>query len=171
MDIIKNTIRDVPDFPIPGIIFKDITPVLLNPEAFAACVEGFAERYRDMKIDVIAAVESRGFLFGAPLAKELGIGMAIVRKPGKLPGDTIETSYDLEYGSATLQLHKDAVQPGQRVLVIDDLLATGGTAAAAGSLIAQLGGEVVEQAFVVELSFLAGRKALGDVPIFALVTY
>ena len=171
MDIIQSVIRDVPDFPKPGIIFKDITPVLLDPKAFKAAIDGFVEHYKDMRIDVIAAIESRGFVFATPLAMALGVGVALVRKPGKLPAETIRQSYDLEYGSNTLELHKDAIKPGQRVLVIDDLLATGGTAGATGDLIARLGGQVVEHAFLVELTFLGGREKLGQTPVFALVRY
>ena len=131
MALIKKHIRDVKDFPKPGIVFKDITPLLQHPEAFLHAIDAFEERYRDLKLDVVAGIESRGFIFGAPLAMRLGASFIPVRKKGKLPYKTVETSYDLEYGSATIEMHTDAVRPGQRVLVVDDLLATGGTAGAA----------------------------------------
>lgn len=171
MDVIKSAVRDIPDFPKPGILFKDITPVLQNPQAFRAAIDTFKERYRDQKLDVIAAVESRGFLFGTVLAYELGLSLALVRKPGKLPYKAIRESYSLEYGENTLEMHEDAVGPGQRVLVIDDLLATGGTAEAAAKLVRRLGGEVVEFAFLIELSFLDGRERLSPCPIFSILQY
>lgn len=171
MDIIRQVIRDVPDFPRPGIIFKDVTPVLEDSVAFRAVIDAFRARYTDAGIDRIAAVESRGFLLGAALGYELGIGVVMVRKPGKLPRETVRQSYDLEYGSNVLEIHVDAVKPGHRVLVIDDLLATGGTARATADLVHRLGGTVVEHAFMVELGFLEGRKVLEPVPAFALLTY
>lgn len=169
--LIKKHIRDVKDFPKPGIVFKDITPLLQQPEAFNAAIEAFVNRYRNQEIDVVAGIESRGFIFGAPLAMQLGASFVPVRKKGKLPYSTVETSYDLEYGSATIEMHTDAVKHGQRVLVVDDLLATGGTAGAACQLIEQQGANIVECAFVVELEFLNGRDRMKRVPIFSLVQY
>ncbi len=164
-------IRNVPDFPIPGVQFKDITPLLANGPAFRAVVQTFADRYADAKIDIVAGVESRGFIFSAPLAVALGVGLAPIRKPGKLPADTIEVNYSLEYGTNTLQMHRDAFAPGARVLLIDDLLATGGTIRAATELVEQVGGTIVELAFAIELTFLGGRDTLGRYPIFSLIQY
>ena len=157
---IKKHIRDIKDFPKPGIIFKDITPALADPECFASIIDAFYDRFKDQKIDKIAVVESRGFLFGAPLALRLGCGLVLLRKPGKLPYTSIKESYDLEYGSATLEIHTDAVTTGERVLIIDDLLATGGTAEAACKLVKKLGGEVVATAFLIELLDCQGRTRL-----------
>lgn len=167
---LKGIIRDVPDFPKPGIMFKDITPILTTPEAFRRVIDTFVERYTKMGIDAVAGVESRGFLFGAPIAYRLGAGCVLIRKKGKLPYKTIETSYDLEYGSATIEMHVDAVKPGDNVVVIDDLLATGGTAAATCELLQKQGANVIECAFVVELAFLNGRGKLGQ-NVCSLVTY
>ncbi len=164
-------IRNVPDFPIPGVQFKDITPLLANGPAFRAVVQTFADRYADAGIDIVAGVESRGFIFSAPLAIALGVGLAPIRKPGKLPAGTIEVNYSLEYGTNTLQMHRDAFIPGARVLLIDDLLATGGTIRAAAELVEQVGGTIVELAFVIELTFLGGRSTLGRYPIFSLIQY
>ncbi len=164
-------IRDVPDFPIPGIVFKDITTLLKDHAGLKAVNDLLGERYRDQQIDVVAAIESRGFMFGTPLALELGAGFVPIRKAGKLPADTIHREYALEYGTARLELHRDAVRPGQRVLVIDDVLATGGTAKAGVELIEELGGEVVEVAFVIELAFLPGRKTLAGYDVFSLIRY
>ncbi|MEL7368634.1 MAG: adenine phosphoribosyltransferase [Myxococcota bacterium] len=169
-DRIKGLIKDVPDFPKPGIIFKDLTPVFQDPAVHRAMVKAFAERYRAQGIEAIVAIESRGFLIGAPLALELDISLAIVRKPGKLPRETLKRSYDLEYGQDTLEMHADALTSGQKVVVVDDLLATGGTANAAVELAAEVGANVVETAFMVELTFLKGREKL-SVPSFALVEY
>ncbi len=171
MAMIRKHIRDVKDFPKPGIVFKDITPLLQHPEAFQNAIEAFESRYRDLKLDVVAGIESRGFIFGAPLAMRLGASFVPVRKKGKLPYKTVETSYDLEYGSATIEMHTDAIRPGQRVLVVDDLLATGGTAGAACQLIEGQGGTIVECAFVVELEFLGGRDRIKHAPVFSLVQY
>lgn len=157
---LKSIIRDVPDFPKPGIIFKDITPILLDSKAFKKVIDAFVERYAGKKIDAIVGIESRGFLFGAPLAYNLGAGCILVRKKGKLPYKTVEMSYDLEYGSATIEMHIDSVRKGDNVILIDDLLATGGTAAAACELLKKQGANIVECAFVVELGFLDGRKKL-----------
>lgn len=168
---IESLIRDIPDFPKPGIVFKDIAPVLGDPEAFRACTALFAERANALQVDKIAAIDARGFLFGAALAQEIGIGLVPVRKKGKLPYKSVSVEYDLEYGSAILEMHEDAVTEGDKVLVIDDLLATGGTAVAACQLVEQLGAEVLECAFLVELTFLEGRKALGERSVFAPVVF
>ncbi len=164
-------IRNIPDFPIPGIQFKDITTLLRHGKAMHQAIDVFVERYRSMQIDAVVAIESRGFIFGAPLAYALGIGLVPVRKVGKLPADTYQIEYALEYGSATLEIHKDAFQPGARVVVIDDLLATGGTIAAACELVERAGGVVVESAFLIELAFLAGRSKLGTRQIYTQITY
>jgi len=170
MDL-ASLIRDVPDFPVPGILFKDITTLLRNAAALREVVMLLAERYADAQVDIVAAIESRGFIFGAPLAVQLGAGFVPVRKPGKLPAQAISESYTLEYGTNTLEMHVDAIQPGQRVLVVDDLLATGGSARAAVNLVERLGGKVVGLAFVVELDFLNGRQKLTGYPVHSLVHY
>ncbi len=171
MELLKKHIRTVPDFPKAGILFRDITPLLESPEAFGRTIEIFAERYRDEKLDRIVAIDARGFLFGAALGLKLGVGLALVRKPGKLPHDTARREYSLEYGKDAVEMHKDAVAPGQRCLIVDDLLATGGTAAAAVELVAEQGGHVVECAFVIELTGLGGRERLAGAPSFALMDY
>ncbi len=153
-------IRDVPDFPKEGIVFKDITPILLNPELFAIAIDLLAARHRGKGVDKVAAVEARGFIFGVGVARDLNAGFIPVRKAGKLPYQTIEASYELEYGSATLAMHTDAIEKGERVLLIDDLLATGGTAEACVGMIEQLGGVVHAVDFLVELDFLKGREKL-----------
>ncbi|HHV72053.1 MAG TPA: adenine phosphoribosyltransferase [Clostridia bacterium] len=170
MDL-KSKIRDIPDFPQPGIIFKDITPLFQDAEAFKYAIDSLADKYRNAKIDVIVGIEARGFMVGAPLAYLLGVGFVPMRKPGKLPADVISASYDLEYGSNTLELHRDAIKPGQRVLLVDDLLATGGTMAAAVKLVEQLGGEVAGISFLIELSFLKGRTALASYDVFSLMSF
>ena len=170
-ELLKAHIRDVPDFPKPGIIFKDITPLLQKPKVFSAIIDALVERYQGEKIDTIVGIESRGFLFGTPLAHKLGAAFVPVRKKGKLPYETVDVSYDLEYGSATIEMHTDAVSNGHRTIIVDDLLATGGTAAAACQLIEGQGGEVVECAFVVELAFLNGRSKVGSRKVHSLVTY
>jgi len=169
MDL-KRLIRDVPDFPKPGIVFKDITPVLADPGALRWIVDRMAERYRG-RIDAVVGIESRGFIVGAPVAYALGVGLAVVRKPGKLPYDRHRVTYELEYGTDSLEMHVDALGPGRRVAVIDDLLATGGTARAAVDLVRKVGGEVVECAFVIELAFLHGAARLAPVPTFSLARY
>jgi adenine phosphoribosyltransferase len=171
VDAIKAAIRDVPDFPKPGILFKDITPIWHDPNLFRAAVHLFAERHRGRAIHRIAAIEARGFLFGAALAQELGIGLAPIRKKGKLPYQCIEQTYDLEYGTATIEVHQDAFAPGESVLLIDDLLATGGTAQAAAQLIEKLGARVLEIDFLVELAFLKGRERLAPHPVYAPIVY
>jgi adenine phosphoribosyltransferase len=168
---LEALIRNVPDFPLPGIQFKDITTLLRDGPAFREVVDRMAEPWRDAKIDIVAGVESRGFLFAAPVAYLLGAGLVPIRKPGKLPAETIEVSYALEYGTNTLQVHRDALEPGARVLLVDDLLATGGTFAAAARLVEQLGGVVAGYAFAIELGFLNGREQLGAYEVSALVTY
>ena len=164
-------IRDIPDFPKPGILFKDITPLLAEPTVFRASVEHLAERYGQQKIDAIAAAEARGFLFAAPLALALRVPLVPLRKPGKLPYRTYSLKYDLEYGHAELHMHVDAIKEGQRVLMVDDVLATGGTMAAGCKLVERAGGIVVSCAFLVELSFLEGRKKLEGYDLFSLVSY
>ena len=171
MEHLKALIRDVPDFPMQGILFRDVTPLLRDPRGLAQVVEAFASRYRARGIDVVAGIESRGFLFGAPLAVALGVGFVPIRKLGKLPAEKITREYALEYGTNSLEIHRDAVRPGERVLLIDDLLATGGTARAAAELVEALGGQVVEAAFVIELAFLNGRAALDGRAAHALITY
>ena len=168
---LKRTIRDVPDFPKPGIVFKDITPLLHHHRAFSAAIQELVERYRKSGIDVVAGIESRGFLFGAPLAHELGVAFVPVRKQGKLPYKTIRMSYDLEYGSATIEMHTDAISPGEKVILLDDLLATGGTIRAACDLVKRMGGQVVGLAFLIELSFLHGRDKLREYDIFSILQY
>ena len=168
---LKQHIRDIPDFPKPGIVFKDITPLLQNHAAFDRIIQSFVDRYAPRGIDAIVGIESRGFLFGAPLAHQLGASFIPVRKKGKLPYTTVDISYDLEYGSATIEMHTDAIRKGQKVVVVDDLLATGGTAGAACQLVQRQGGEVVECAFVVELAFLGGRGKIKHSPVYSLVSY
>lgn len=170
-ETLKQAIRDVPDFPKPGILFKDITPVLSDPRMFRAAVDLLADRHAQARIDKVAVIEARGFTFGTGVALKLGAGLALIRKPGKLPGNTISASYDLEYGSATLHTHTDAILPGERVLLVDDLLATGGTAAATAGLIEKLGGHIVEIEFLIELAFLNGRAKLSRWPVFAPIVY
>lgn len=162
-------IRDIPDFPKPGILFKDITPVLADPAAMRELVGEMSAYARQRTPDVIVGIESRGFLLGMPVAMELGIGFAPVRKKGKLPYDTISEEYALEYGVNVVEIHRDAVQPGQRVLIVDDLLATGGTAAAASRLVERLGGVVCGLSFAVELTFLPGRAALEGRDVGSLI--
>ena len=168
---LSDYIRDIPDFPKPGILFKDITPLLADPQALAHTVDLLAVRYRGLPIDAIAAAEARGFLFAAPLAIRLGLPLIPLRKPGKLPYKTHSLKYDLEYGSAELNMHVDAFKPGARVLLVDDLLATGGTMLAAAGLIEKGGGVVAGYAFLVELAFLEGRKKLAPHDIYSILSY
>lgn len=170
MDL-KSHIRDVPDFPKPGILFRDITPLLSNPEALQYSIDYFAEQVADYQPDYIVGIESRGFMFGMPLAYKMGVGFAPVRKPGKLPAAVHSASYELEYGNDTLELHQDAFPQGSRVLIVDDLIATGGTAAATYDLVEKTGSTVVGFGFVIELLALEGRAKLPDVPITALMQY
>ena len=167
---LKAVIRDVPDFPKPGIVFKDITTLLKNAQAFQRALDLFTVLCGDHLADKVLAIESRGFIVGAPLADRLGLGFVPLRKPGKLPGKTMRHTYTLEYGEDCLEIHDDAVMPGERVLIVDDVIATGGTARAAGELVRKLGGVVAAYAFLVELSFLDGRSRLeGDV--LSLIRY
>lgn len=167
----KDYIRVIPDFPQPGIRFKDITTLLKNGEAYRAAVEELRKKVSGMQIDLVAGPEARGFVIGAPLALALGVGFVPIRKSGKLPGETVEAAYDLEYGKDRLALHKDAIQPGQRVLIADDLLATGGTISTTINLIRQLEGDIVGAAFLIELSYLNGREKLQGIDVHSLVTY
>ena len=168
---LSDYIRDVPDFPKPGIMFKDITPLLLNPAAFGAAIDQMAALVADEKIDVIAAAEARGFLFAPPLALKMNIGMVPIRKPGKLPYEKHSYTYDLEYGSDTLEMHVDGVKKGQRVLVVDDLLATGGTVEACCKMIEDCGATVAGCSFLIELGFLDGKKRLEKYPLFSALKY
>ena len=168
---LADYIRDIPDFPKPGIMFKDITPLLADAAALKYSIKKMADHFRDQKIDLIAAAEARGFLFATPLAIELGIGVVPIRKPGKLPYKKRSYSYDLEYGTDTLEMHVDGINPGQRVLVVDDLLATGGTVEACCNMIQQCDAEIVCCAFLIELGFLNGAEKLSDFPIFSLIKY
>jgi adenine phosphoribosyltransferase len=171
MSDLAKFIRDVPDFPKEGILFKDITTLLQAPEAFRKTIEIFKNRFSGDKIDVVVAIESRGFIFGGALAVELGAGFVPVRKPGKLPAASYTVTYELEYGTDSVQIHQDAIKKGQRVLIIDDLLATGGTVAATVDLLRRFECVVVGAAFLIELDFLNGRKQLGDLDIFTVIHY
>jgi len=168
---LKAAIRDVPDFPKKGIVFKDITPILADPALFRAAVDVFANRCKGKKIDKVAAIDARGFLFAGALSDRLGAGLVPIRKKGKLPYKTFQQSYDLEYGSATLTIHQDAFRKGDRVALVDDLLATGGTAAASAQLIEQAGGKVAGINFLVELTFLNGRRKLTGYDVFAAIQF
>ena len=168
---IRKYIRDIPDFPKEGVLFRDITPALIEPEVFEEICGVIYRRYRDRGIDKIAAIESRGFIFGSVLAYTLKTGLVPVRKEGKLPYETVSESYELEYSEATLEIHTDAIEDGEKVLIIDDLLATGGTAAATCKLIEDLGGSIEELCFLIELSALRGRDLLDGRNIFSIITY
>jgi adenine phosphoribosyltransferase len=168
---LRTFVRDIPDFPRPGIVFKDITPLLVDPRAFDQAVTALAEHARSLEIELIVSAEARGFIFGGALARELGVGFVPARKPGKLPRETISVQFQLEYGLDQLELHADALTGGKRVLIHDDVLATGGTAKAKIDLVEQLGGQVAGCAFVVELGFLGGREALTGYDVHALVNY
>lgn len=169
-EFLRGLIRDVPDFPKPGIVFKDITPLLNDPHGIKEAVGAMVDPFRG-KVDTVLGIESRGFIFGAPAAIELGVGLALVRKPGKLPHTTREKTYDLEYGTDTLEIHTDAVQRGGRVVLVDDLLATGGTAAAAAELVGDLGADLVGASFLIELGFLPGREKVSPVPVHSVIRY
>jgi len=173
--LLKELVRDIPDFPKEGIVFKDITPVLQNPASLKEVVNKFSDHYANQKVDVIVGAEARGFLFGPAVAINLNAGFVPVRKPGKLPYETASMTYDLEYGTDTLQIHKDAVKAGDNVLMLDDLLATGGTIRAAANLVSRLGGNIERILFAIELSFLNGSEKLDIdgkiIPYTALVTY
>lgn len=170
MDL-RRTIRDIPNFPIEGVLFRDITTLLKDSDAFRAAIDSLVSHYQDVPLDLIVSIESRGHIFASPLAYALHTGLVPVRKPGKLPRATASVDYALEYGANTLQLHRDAVTPGQRVLIVDDVLATGGTAAATVALVEQLGAEVAGVAVLIELTALGGRAKLGNVPLVSLISY
>jgi adenine phosphoribosyltransferase len=167
----ESLVRDVPDFPRPGILFKDITPVVQNYAALKEVVTRLADWAREKKVDAVVGIEARGFIFGAPVALELGVGFVPLRKLGKLPHNRVSEEYALEYGTNTVEMHADSIEPGQRVVIIDDLLATGGTAAAAARLVERLGGTVAGFGFLIELDFLEGRKVLSAYEICALLRY
>jgi adenine phosphoribosyltransferase len=171
MQHFKELIRHVPDFPKKGILFYDITTLLKDKRAFAEVMNALSDRYRDRQVDLVVGIESRGFIFASVLALQLGAGFVPVRKPRKLPAKTLSVTYDLEYGQDSLEIHEDAIQKGQRVLVVDDLLATGGTAAAVLELVRRLGGEVVGVTFLVELEFLNGRKKLTGYDVYTMLKY
>jgi len=170
-DDLRKLIREVPDFPKPGILFYDITTLLKDPVAFKEVIDRMVGQVRDTPIDLVVGMESRGFIFSAPIAYQLGAGFVPVRKLGKLPAETIEVEYALEYGTATLEIHRDAIQPGQRVLIVDDLLATGGTLAATARLVEMSGGVVVGVGVVIELTALQGRRRLKGYDVFSLIEY
>jgi adenine phosphoribosyltransferase len=170
MDL-KKCVRSIVDWPIPGVIFRDLTTLMNDPEAFKQSCDIFYERYRGKQIDKIVGIDARGFVFGAVLAYKLGLGFVPVRKKGKLPHDTIEEVYSLEYGSGTMEIHKDAIVAGEKVVIIDDLIATGGTIGATVKLVRKLGGDIVECAFLIELPDLKGRAQIADCPIFALMEF
>lgn len=171
VDDLKRRIRDIPDFPKDGILFRDITPLLADGRSFCQAIDNIGARYDDKKIDVVVGVEARGFIMGSALAYRLRAGNVLVRKRGKLPYKTHRATYDLEYGTDTLEIHQDAIKPEQRVLIADDLLATGGTIAAVIDLVNQLGGSIVELAFLIELTALKGREKLKDHSVFSLIQY
>ncbi|NQU17287.1 MAG: adenine phosphoribosyltransferase [Candidatus Saganbacteria bacterium] len=168
---LEDHIRTVPHFPKQGIMFKDITTLLKHPEAFRFAIKEFRDRYKDSGITKVVGAESRGFIFGAVLAHELHCGFVPARKPGKLPAKTISQEYELEYGKDSLHIHVDAIEKGDKVLVVDDLIATGGTVKAVVEMVKKLGGEIIECAFLIELTFLKGRGKLGSLPVFSLITY
>ncbi len=167
----RGLIRDVPDFPKPGIVFKDITTLTKDPAGLRATVDAMADRYANANVDLVVGIESRGFVFGAAVAYRMGVGFIPARKPGKLPAETVRAEYELEYGTDAIEIHRDAISRGQRVLIVDDLLATGGTAAAAAELVEELGGEIVAFAFLIDLTFLNGRDKLGGYEVFSLIEY
>ncbi len=168
---LKKYIRDVPDFPKKGIVFKDITTLLINAEAFHNTIHALCNPHREQKPDVIVGIESRGFILGSAMAYELGVPFVPVRKPGKLPAETVREEYTLEYGKDAVEIHRDAIRKGMRVLIVDDLLATGGTASATVRLIQKLGGFVIGTAFLIELAFLNGRNLLKNIPVHVLISY
>jgi adenine phosphoribosyltransferase len=171
MDDLKQYIREVPDFPKPGIVFYDITTLLQRAEALRMTVDRFVWKFSTLKVDKVVGIESRGFLFGPIVAYNLNCGFVPVRKPGKLPSDSVKLSYDLEYGSDQVEMHQDGVEPGERVLIVDDLIATGGTAAATAKLVESVGGEVAAFGFIIELAFLDGRTKLADYRVETLIQY
>lgn len=167
----KSLIRDVPDFPKKGIVFKDITPLLKNPSAFQEIIKTLGSHYKNYKLNSIVAMESRGFIFGGALATFLGVSFIPVRKPGKLPWKTIQETYELEYGKDSLEIHADSIAKGDKILVLDDVLATGGTAAATIRLVERAGGEVVEACFIINLTFLKGQEKLKSIPVHSIIQY
>jgi adenine phosphoribosyltransferase len=171
MELLKSVIRDVPDFPQPGIVFKDITPLLADANAFSSVIDLIVVHYGRGNIDKVAGIEARGFILASPVAYHFGAGFVPVRKAGKLPWESEAEEYSLEYGSATLEIHKDSILPGERVLIVDDVLATGGTALATARLVERLGGKVIGIACVIELGFLKGREKLEGFDFFSLITY
>jgi adenine phosphoribosyltransferase len=171
MDYLKELIREIPDYPKPGILFYDLTTLLQNPEGFHALVDRLCEHYAGKVVDAVIGIEARGFIFAPALAYRLNAGFVPVRKPKKLPWKTASVSYQLEYGTDTLEIHQDAIKPGQRVLISDDLLATGGTAAATAALVRKLGGEVAGASFAVELAFLNGRAKLPGIDVYSMIQY
>lgn len=171
IELLRQSIRDVPDFPKEGILFKDITPLLASPKAFTTCLDLFAETWAGERVDAIVGIESRGFIFGAALAARMSASFVPARKPGKLPAETDRVEYELEYGTDALEMHVDALKAGERAVVVDDLIATGGTAEATLQLVRRRGAEVIGCGFVIELTFLEGRKRLGDVPVRSLLSY
>ncbi len=168
---LEEKIRDVPDFPIKGVLFKDITTLLKDPDAYRYAIDVLVERYKDKGIEVVVGMESRGFIFAAPMAYLLGAGLVPIRKLGKLPAETVRAEYSLEYGTNTLEIHRDAIKPGQKVLVVDDLLATGGTTMATVQLVEKLGGIVVGVAFLIELTFLHGRDKLKGYEVYSQIKF
>lgn len=168
---LKQFIRDIPDFPVEGIMFRDITTLLANPDGFRDAIDGLLAPYTDERIDKVVVIESRGFIFGTPMAYQLGAGVVPVRKPGKLPSETLTEEYSLEYGTNTLEIHTDAIEKGERVIIVDDLLATGGTVEATIRLVEKIGGEIVGISFLAELMELNGRERVRDYPYYSLVRY
>ena len=171
MDYLKSLIRDVPDFPKKGVVFKDITTLLKEGEAFKEAIDVISNRYLDKKIDLVVSIESRGFIIGSAVAYILQAGIIPVRKKGKLPWSTHQCDYELEYGTDMLEIHQDAIEPGEKVLIVDDLLATGGTVGAVIELVDRLKGQIVELAFLIELTFLKGRERIKDYPVYSLLKY
>jgi adenine phosphoribosyltransferase len=171
INALKAKIRDIPDFPKPGVVFKDITPLLADARAFRSALDLLGDRYQDQGVQVVVGVEARGFIIGSALAYKLGAGHVVIRKAGKLPFKTHRAIYQLEYGMDALEIHQDALHPGARVLIADDVLATGGTVTAAIELVKKVGGQILELAFLVELTFLKGREKLEDYPVFSVIKY
>jgi adenine phosphoribosyltransferase len=171
IDMLKAKIRDIPDFPQPGIVFKDITPLLGDGKAFGAAIELLKQRYNSQPVDYVVGVEARGLVLGAALANALGTGFVMVRKPGKLPAETLQATYQLEYGTDSLEIHLDAMTPGSRVVIIDDVLATGGTMTAVTELVTALKAKIIEVAFLIELTFLDGRSQLKNYSLYSLIQY
>ena len=171
MKTVADYVRTIPDFPEPGIMFRDVTTVLQDPDGFKLAIDEMQNLLKDVDFDVIAGTESRGFIFGTPLAYNLHKPFVLVRKKGKLPAETVEMEYDLEYGSAVIEMHKDSIKPGQKVVLVDDLIATGGTMEAAAKLVEKLGGEVVKMLFLMELEGLEGRKKLAKYDVASVVSY